>query len=131
MTLPPWCLRLIVLVEARAAPRLQTVEGLWRKGHPHGVVVFRNCSGVERRIGEMACYACLQFFFSDDATLSQKVSYSVLTWCVALYSCIAVFAPALVPTSTPQRAGTPTLILTRTTSRRIRASWCAMRCSAG
>ncbi len=31
MTLPPWCLRLIVLVEARAAPRLQTVEGLWRK----------------------------------------------------------------------------------------------------
>lgn len=31
MTLPPWCLRLIVLVEARAAPRLQIVEGLWRK----------------------------------------------------------------------------------------------------
>lgn len=31
MTLPPWCLRLIVLVEARAAPRLVTVEGLWRK----------------------------------------------------------------------------------------------------
>lgn len=29
--LPPWCLRLIVLVEARAAPRLRTVEGLWRK----------------------------------------------------------------------------------------------------
>ncbi|MFD2427621.1 hypothetical protein ACFSUK_04320 [Sphingobium scionense] len=30
MTLPPWCLRLIILVEARAAPRLVTVEGLWR-----------------------------------------------------------------------------------------------------
>ena len=30
--LPRWCLRLIVLVEARAAPRLTTVEGLWRKG---------------------------------------------------------------------------------------------------
>jgi hypothetical protein len=29
--LPQWCLRLIVLVEARAAPRLHTVEGLWRK----------------------------------------------------------------------------------------------------
>jgi hypothetical protein len=29
--LPGWCLRLIVLVEARAAPRLHTVEGLWRK----------------------------------------------------------------------------------------------------
>jgi len=29
-SLPPWCLRLIVLVEARAAPRLRTVEGLWR-----------------------------------------------------------------------------------------------------
>ncbi len=30
--LPDWCLRLIVLVEARAAPRLHTVEGLWRRG---------------------------------------------------------------------------------------------------
>ena len=30
--LPQWCLRLIVLVEARAAPRLHTVEGLWRRG---------------------------------------------------------------------------------------------------
>ena len=29
--LPAWCLRLIVLVEARAAPRLKTVEGLWRR----------------------------------------------------------------------------------------------------
>lgn len=29
--LPAWCLRLIILVEARAAPRLRTVEGLWRK----------------------------------------------------------------------------------------------------
>ncbi|WP_242121184.1 hypothetical protein [Sphingomonas lacusdianchii] len=29
--LPTWCLRLIVLVEARAAPRLHTVEGLWRR----------------------------------------------------------------------------------------------------
>ncbi len=29
--LPAWCLRLIILVEARAAPRLRTVERLWRK----------------------------------------------------------------------------------------------------
>jgi len=29
--LPPWCLRLIVLIEARAEPRLRTVEGLWRR----------------------------------------------------------------------------------------------------
>ena len=29
-TLPAWCLRLIVLMETRAAPRLRTVEGLWR-----------------------------------------------------------------------------------------------------
>ncbi|ABQ71361.1 hypothetical protein Swit_5253 (plasmid) [Rhizorhabdus wittichii RW1] len=29
--LPAWCLRLIVLIEARAAPRLHTVEGLWRR----------------------------------------------------------------------------------------------------
>lgn len=29
--LPAWCHRLIVLVEARAAPRLRTVEGLWRR----------------------------------------------------------------------------------------------------
>ncbi len=28
--LPDWCLRVIVLIEARAAPRLRTVEGLWR-----------------------------------------------------------------------------------------------------
>jgi hypothetical protein len=34
--LPRWCLRLIVLVEARAAPRLHTVEGLWRKGTKAG-----------------------------------------------------------------------------------------------
>lgn len=30
-TLPPAYLRLIILVEARAAPRLQTIDGLWRK----------------------------------------------------------------------------------------------------
>src|SRR3546814_1006315 len=30
-TLPAWCLRLIVLLEARAAPRLINVEGLWRR----------------------------------------------------------------------------------------------------
>jgi hypothetical protein len=30
-TLPEWALRLIVLVEARAAPRLRNVEGLWRR----------------------------------------------------------------------------------------------------
>lgn len=31
-SLPAWCLRLIVLVEGRAAPRLRDVEGLWRRG---------------------------------------------------------------------------------------------------
>lgn len=30
-TLPAWCLRLIVLIEARARPRLRTIDGLWRK----------------------------------------------------------------------------------------------------
>lgn len=29
--LPNWCLKVIILVEARAAPRLRTVEGLWRR----------------------------------------------------------------------------------------------------
>lgn len=29
--LPTWCLRLIVLIEVRAEPRLRTVEGLWRR----------------------------------------------------------------------------------------------------
>ncbi len=29
--LPAWCLRLIVLIEARAESRLRTVEGLWRR----------------------------------------------------------------------------------------------------
>ena len=29
--MPQWCLRLIVLIEARAEPRLRTVEGLWRR----------------------------------------------------------------------------------------------------
>lgn len=29
--LPSWCLRLIVLIEARAEPRLRPVEGLWRR----------------------------------------------------------------------------------------------------
>jgi len=29
--LPPYWLRMIVLIEARAAPRLKTVEGLWRR----------------------------------------------------------------------------------------------------
>lgn len=31
LTLPAWCLRLIVLMEARAAPRMREVEGLWRR----------------------------------------------------------------------------------------------------
>ena len=41
--LPAWCLRLIVLVEARAAPRLHTVEGLWRrstKARPGSMTAF-------------------------------------------------------------------------------------------
>ena len=42
-TLPPWCLRLIVLMETRAAPRLRTVEGLWRsstKARPGSMTAF-------------------------------------------------------------------------------------------
>lgn len=41
--LPRWCLRIIVLVEARAAPRLRTVEGLWRttsKSRPGRMTTF-------------------------------------------------------------------------------------------
>lgn len=43
MSLPRWCLRLIVLLEARAAPRLRNVEGLWRsstKSRPGSMTVF-------------------------------------------------------------------------------------------
>ncbi|WP_239018954.1 hypothetical protein [Sphingobium terrigena] len=43
MTLPRWCLRLIVLLEARAAPRLRNVEGLWRsstKSRPGSMTLF-------------------------------------------------------------------------------------------
>lgn len=43
MTLPRWCLRLIILVEARAAPRLRTVEGLWRtstRSRPGSMTLF-------------------------------------------------------------------------------------------
>lgn len=42
-SLPVWCLRLIVLLEARAAPRLRTVEGLWRtstKSRPGSMTQF-------------------------------------------------------------------------------------------
>ena len=45
-TLPPWCLRLIVLLEARAAPRLRTIDGLWRKG-------TKGLRGREARPGSM------------------------------------------------------------------------------
>lgn len=41
--LPDWCLRVIVLVEARAAPRMRTVEGLWRttsKSRPGRMTTF-------------------------------------------------------------------------------------------
>ncbi|WP_145907311.1 hypothetical protein [Sphingobium sp. TKS] len=54
-TLPPWCLRLIVLLEARAAPRLRTIDGLWRKGtkgmrgreaHPGSMTEFIRIEGL-------------------------------------------------------------------------------------
>lgn len=44
-----WCLRLIVLVEARAAPRLRTVEGLWRrstKSRPGRMTDFIRAEGL-------------------------------------------------------------------------------------
>jgi hypothetical protein len=47
--LPRWCLRLIVLVEARAAPRLHTVEGLWRrstKARPGRMTDFIRAEGL-------------------------------------------------------------------------------------
>lgn len=47
--LPAWCLRLIVLVEARAAPRLHTVEGLWRrstKARPGRMIDFIRAEGL-------------------------------------------------------------------------------------
>lgn len=48
-SLPRWCLRLIVLVEARAAPRLHTVEGLWRrstKARPGRMTDFIRAEGL-------------------------------------------------------------------------------------
>lgn len=47
--LPAWCLRLIVLVEARAAPRLHTVEGLWRRStraRPGSMTAFIRAEGL-------------------------------------------------------------------------------------
>lgn len=47
--LPAWCLRLVVLVEARAAPRLRTVEGLWRsstKTRPGRMTDFIRSEGL-------------------------------------------------------------------------------------
>ena len=48
-TLPRWCLRVIVLMEARAAPRLRTVEGLWRratKSRPGTMTAFIRSEGL-------------------------------------------------------------------------------------
>lgn len=45
-TLPPELLRLIVLIEARAKPRLRNVDGLWRKP-------VQGCRGVQARPGAM------------------------------------------------------------------------------
>lgn len=45
-TLPSDYLRLIVLIEARARPRLRQVDGLWRKP-------VRGCRGAEPRPGSM------------------------------------------------------------------------------
>jgi hypothetical protein len=47
--LPRWVLRLIVLVEARAAPRLRNVEGLWRratKARPGSMTMFIRQRGL-------------------------------------------------------------------------------------
>lgn len=48
-TLPAWCLRLIVLMEARAKPRLRTVEGLWRTS-------TKGLRGNEARPGSMTAF---------------------------------------------------------------------------
>ncbi|MCG2841271.1 hypothetical protein L6Q21_09790 [Sandaracinobacter sp. RS1-74] len=48
-SLPRWCLRLIVLIEARAAPRLRNVEGLWRsstRSRPGSMTAFIRSAGL-------------------------------------------------------------------------------------
>lgn len=60
-TLPPWCLRLIVLLEARAAPRLRTIDGLWRKG-------TKGLRGGEARPGSMT-----QFIRAEGLLPSEEI----------------------------------------------------------
>ena len=73
--LPRWCLRLIVLVEARAAPRLHTVEGLWRrstKARPGRMTDFIRAEGLlpEREIDRIWRDAPLDLIrFQDVAAL--------------------------------------------------------------
>ncbi len=50
-SLPAAYLRLIVLVEARAAPRLRSVEGLWRS-------TVHGCRGAQPRPGSMTRFIC-------------------------------------------------------------------------
>lgn len=47
--MPPAYLRLIVLIEARAAPRLRTIKGLWRNG-------VQGCRGATPRPATMTAF---------------------------------------------------------------------------
>ncbi|MCP3732149.1 hypothetical protein M9978_17135 [Sphingomonas sp. MG17] len=58
-SLPPAYLRLIVLIEARAAPRLRTVEGLWRSS-------VKGRGGAQPRPGSMTR------FIRDEGLLSPR-----------------------------------------------------------
>lgn len=58
-TLPPEYLRLIILIEARAKPRLRNVDGLWRKP-------VRGCRGAQARPGAMTQ------FIRDEALLPSE-----------------------------------------------------------
>ena len=59
-SLPEDYLRLIILIEARAAPRLREVDGLWRKP-----VLGRR--GAEARPGSMTAFIRQEGLLSDDA----------------------------------------------------------------
>ena len=59
-SLPEDYLRLIILIEARAAPRLQKIDGLWRKP----VLGYR---GAEARPGSMTAFIRQEGLLSDEA----------------------------------------------------------------
>lgn len=59
-SLPESYLRLIILIEARAAPRLRKIDGLWRKP-------VLGCRGAEARPGSMTAFIRKECLLSDEA----------------------------------------------------------------